>query len=449
MDAQSHVVQPVVPRRQLTVWHAVSVCVGTVIGAGIFATPPLAAAQVSSPAMLMTAWALGGVLSLIGALCFAEMAAAFPDAGGDYYFLRRAYGDSVGFLFAWSRFAVIHTGSMAMLAFVFGDYLAQIIDLGPFGSALYGASIIVLLAAINLAGLRFGIGTQVTLMMIVLFGLACVGLAGLWLGLTGRPMPAAEAPELARNASFGVAMIYILLAYGGWSDAATLSSEMLDERRGIMRALIIGMTLVTVLYLAANLAFLRALGHAGLIRSTAPAADVMLVAFGKSGQLLMVGVVAITAITVMNALLIAGARTTYAAARDTDALARVLGRWHVERGTPPAAIVALSFVALLLVGFGAFTRHGVSTMVDYMSPVFWSFLAMSGLGVIVLRRRHPEVARPFVVPFYPWLPLIFVGSCLYVLWSSVIYVKLGAMVGVAVLAAGALALAVLHRWNAR
>src|SRR5580765_8245916 len=203
MDAQSHVLQPVVPRRQLTVWHAASVCVGTVIGAGIFATPPLAAAQVPSPAMLMAAWALGGVLSLMGALCFAEMAAAFPDAGGDYYFLRRAYGDSVGFLFAWSRFAVIHTGSMAMLAFVFGDYLAQIIDIGPSGSALYGASIIVLLAAINLAGLRFGIGTQVTLMMIVLFGLACVGLAGMWLGLTGQPVPAAEAPELARNASFG------------------------------------------------------------------------------------------------------------------------------------------------------------------------------------------------------------------------------------------------------
>jgi amino acid transporter len=244
-------------------------------------------------------------------------------------------------------------------------------------------------------------------------------------------------------------MIYILLAYGGWSDAATLSSEMLDERRGIMRALIIGMTLVTVLYLAANWAFLRALGHAGLIRSTAPAADVMLVAFGRTGQLLMVGVVAITAITVMNALLIAGARTTYAAARDTDALAPLLGRWHVERGTPPAAIVALSLVALLLVGFGAVTRHGVSTMVDYMSPVFWSFLAMSGLGVIVLRRRYPDVVRPFSVPFYPWLPLIFVGSCLYVLWSSVAYVKLGAMVGVAVLTAGALALAVLHRWSRR
>ena len=437
------------PRRQLTVWHAVSVCVGTVIGAGIFATPPLAAAQAPSETLLMTAWALGGLLSLVGALCFAEMSAAFPDAGGDYYFLRRAYGEGVGFLFAWSRFAVIHTGSIAMLAFVFGDYLGQIVDIGPSGSALFGALMIVMLAAVNLAGIRFGIGAQVTLMIIVLFGLACVGFAGFWLGFTGRPTPTAELPALGGHASFGVAMIYILLAYGGWSDAATLSSEMRDERRGITRALVIGMGLVTVLYLAANLAFLRALGLGGLISSAAPAADVMLVTFGRTGQVLMVGVVAMTSISVMNALLISGARTTYAAARDTGALASVLGRWHVERGTPPAAIVALSLVALLLVGFGAVTRGGVSTMVDYMSPVFWAFMAMSGGAVIVLRRKHPDIARPFKVPFYPLLPIVFVGSSLCVLWSSVVYVKLGAVVGVAVLGAGAVALVALRRLGRR
>ncbi len=121
--------------RQLSVWHAVSVCVGMVIGAGIFSTTPMAAANVSSSGALLLAWAFGGAMSLAGALCFAEMAAAFPDAGGDYYFLYKAYGPRLGFLFAWSRFAVIHTGSMAMLAFVFGDYLGQVIHLGAHGSA--------------------------------------------------------------------------------------------------------------------------------------------------------------------------------------------------------------------------------------------------------------------------------------------------------------------------
>lgn len=138
------------PRRQLTVWHAVSVCVGMVIGAGIFSTTPLAASNVSSGTLLLAAWAFGGALSLIGALCFAEMAAAFPDAGGDYFFLRKAYGRRIGFLFAWSRFAVIHTGSMALLAFVFGDYLGQVIDLGADDSAFFAALIIVTLVAVNL-----------------------------------------------------------------------------------------------------------------------------------------------------------------------------------------------------------------------------------------------------------------------------------------------------------
>jgi basic amino acid/polyamine antiporter, APA family len=169
------------PRRQLSVWHAASVCVGMVIGAGIFKTTPNAAANLSSAGELMLAWGVGGVFALIGALCFAEMAAAFPDTGGDYFFLRKAYGNWLGFLFAWSRFAVIHTGSMAMLAFVFGDYLGQVVHFGPYDSAIFATLIILALTAINLAGIRFGIGTQVTLMLIVLFGLLSVGVAGLWL----------------------------------------------------------------------------------------------------------------------------------------------------------------------------------------------------------------------------------------------------------------------------
>ena len=166
------------PRRHLSVWHAVSVCVGMVIGAGIFSTTPIAAANVSSGGALLLAWAFGGAMSLAGALCFAEMAAAFPDAGGDYYFLYKAYGPRLGFLFAWSRFAVIHTGSMAMLAFVFGDYLGQVVQLGPHGSAIFAALIVVLLVGVNLAGIRFGIHTQVALMSIVLVGLVSVAAAG-------------------------------------------------------------------------------------------------------------------------------------------------------------------------------------------------------------------------------------------------------------------------------
>ena len=444
------------PRRQLTVWHAVSVCVGMVIGAGIFKTTPNAAANMSSGMELMLAWVFGGVVAFIGALCFAEMAAAFPDPGGDYFFLRKAYGSSLGYLFAWSRFAVIHTGSMALLAFVFGDYLGQIVHFGPYDSAIFATVIIIALTLVNLAGIQFGIGTQVTLMLIVLAGLLSVGFAGIWLCWHDAlgSLPAAASGVAAHDTAapatknIGVGLVFIFLAYGGWNDAATLSAEMKNEKHGITKALLIGMSIVTALYLLVNWAFLRGLGLAGLAHSDAPAADLMLLAFGKAGQVVIVGVVAVTTITVMNAIMIVGARTTYAAARDTGAL-HSLGRWHAVRGTPSAAIVAISVVALALVGFGTYTRRGFETMVDFLSPVFWFFLTLSSLAVIVLRRRYPDIRRPFLVPMYPWLPIAFAISSVYVLYSSLVYVKIGALVGVAVLLIGACLLIPLERRNRR
>jgi APA family basic amino acid/polyamine antiporter len=432
-----------VPGRTLGTWHAVSICVGMVIGAGIFITTPLAAANLPSSSWVLAAWVFGGAMSLAGALCFAEMASAFPDTGGDYHFLRRAYGDGAGFLFAWSRFAVIHTGSMALLAFTFGDYLAEVVALGPYGAAWIAAATIVALAGVNLAGLRFGIGTQVWLLWVVIGGMLAVIAAGVWLATSGAPPSgAAEAAQAAPSFALGSALVFVFLAYGGWSDTATLSAEMRDARSGIMRALVIGMSLVTVLYVLVNWAYLRGLSHAGLAASAAPAADLLLYAFGAPGQALIVAIVALTSITSMNAILIAGSRTTYAAARDTAGLER-LGGWHVERGTPRAAIVATAALALALVGFGAYTRGGFATMVDYLSPVYWLFLTLSGIAVLVLRRRYPDAPRPFRVPAYPFVPLAFIASSAFVLYSSLAYVRIGAVVGAAVMAAGVVVLAAL------
>ena len=177
---------PTAPLRRLSAWHAVAVCIGMVVGAGIFKSSPVAAANLPSSAALLAIWVFGGAMSLAGAMCFAEMAAAFPDQGGDYHFLRQAYGDGMAFLFAWSRFAVIHTGSMALLAFTFGDYLAATFDLGTNGGNWLAAATIVTLAVVNLLGLRFGVGAQVWLMALVVAGL----LALIAAGASAPPAPA-------------------------------------------------------------------------------------------------------------------------------------------------------------------------------------------------------------------------------------------------------------------
>lgn len=436
------------PERSLGVWHAIAVCVGMVIGTGIFKTTPLAAANLPSGEAVLLVWLFGGAMSLAGALCFAELATAFPDAGGDYFFLRKAYGDAMGFLFAWSRFAVIHTGSMAMLAFTFGDYLAELVDLGPNGATWLAATTIVALAAVNLAGVRFGLGTQFWLLLLVMAGMLAVGAAGVWLELGGTAPLAPAAAAEPRPFALGAALVFVFLAYGGWSDAATLSAEMRDAERGIKRALLVGMSIVTALYMLVNWAYLRGLTHEGLAASSAPAAELMAFVFGRPGEVFIVFVVAITSITSMNALLIAGSRTTYAAARDNAALAR-LGRWHASRGTPAAATVAIAAVALALVGFGALTRGGFATMVDYLSPVYWFFMTCTGISVFVLRRRFPEAPRPFRVPGYPFVPLAFVASSVFVLYASLEFVRVGAVVGVVVLALGIVLLAVLRRGAAR
>jgi amino acid transporter len=429
------------PERRLLSRHATALCVGMVVGAGIFKTSPMVAQSLPEAWQLYVAWALGGLLSFVGALCFAELAAAFPDAGGDYHFLRRAFGARMGWLFAWSRFAVIHTGSMALLGFVFGDYLAQVVDLGPQASAWLAAGLIVALTALNLLGVRVGLGTQLGLMALVISGLLLLG--GGAVAQQAAGLPPLTAGAATGVADWGTAMVFVFLAYGGWSDAATLSAEMRDERRGIQRALLWGLAVVMVLYLLANWAYVRVLGLQGLAASDAPAAQLMRIVWGRGAELAMVGVVTLTALSVMNAILIAGPRTTYAAARDLAAEWQ-LSQWNARRGTPSAAVVATSAVALLLVAFGALTRGGFSTMVDYLSPVYWAFLTLSGAAVIVLRRREPDAPRPFRVPLYPWLPLLFCACSAYLLWSSVVYVKAGALVGLGVLAVGGLALAALR-----
>jgi len=441
------------PQQTLSLRHAIAIIVGIVIGAGIFKAPSLVAQFTGSPEWMFAAWAAGALISLVGALCYAELAATWPHAGGDYHFLFRAYGRRVAFLFAWARFSVITTGSIALLAFVFGDYMSEILRLGPHSAAIWAALAIVALTWINLRGIRAGAGTQAWLTLAEIVGLVLVVVAGLWL-LVGGDASAGGAAAASAQAgaggqggsggapgwsAFGLAMVFVLLTYGGWNEAAYLSAELKDSRRNMLRALVGSIAIIAVLYLLVNWAYLHGLGIEGMARSKAVAADLLGVAFGRAGETLIAVMVAVAALTSINATMIVGARTNFAVGRDWPALS-ALGRWDAGRGVPLNALLAQSAFALALVLLGSGTRGGFQTMVDYTAPVFWTFFLLCTVALIVLRVREPHAERPFRVPLYPVLPLAFAAVCAYMLWSSLAYVQVGALVGVGVLLVGGLLL---------
>lgn len=420
------------PRPTLGLRHALAICIGIVIGAGIFRSPSVVAANSADPAMFLTAWIAGGLLSIVGALCYAELASTYPGSGGDYNYLKRAFGERVGFTYAWSRLAVIQTGSLALLAFVFGDYVSEVAPLGPYGVTIYAAAALVLLSAINWAGVRQGAGTQFWLTAVEVGGLLLIIVAGFL--LAPETPAAAQIPE--SQGHFGLVMVFVLLTFGGWSEAVYVTAELKNASRRIAGVLIASLVVVTMLYLLVNAAFLRVLGLGGLAASEAAAADTMRIALGDGGALVISIAVAIAALTSANATIFTGARTAYALGRSVPSLGW-LGRWDAGRETPGNALLVQGAVALALVVAGGLSRDGFARAVEFTAPVFWLFMLAVGVALFVLRRRDPSIERPFRVPLYPLLPLLFCATSAYLLYSSIAYSGWSALAGVALLAAGA------------
>lgn len=426
------------PRPTLRAHEVLALTVGIVIGAGIFRSPSLVAGASGSELAMLAAWVAGGLLSIVGALCYAELASAYPSAGGDYHFLQRAYGPRTAFLYGWARLSVIQTGSIALLAYVFGDYFAVIAPIGPYSSTIYAAAAVVAVCGCNWLGVRRGARAQWWLTLAQVVGLVVVIVAGLLLA----PSAPATLPPPSEGSAIGMMMVFVLLTYGGWSETVYLSVETKGSRRRIGMIMIGGLLIVTGLYLLTNLAYLRALGLSGMAGSDAVAAEVMRAALGDGGAAVISLVIAIAAITSANATAITGARSTYALGRTFSQLGW-LGRWNVNRDTPGNALVAQGAIALVLVLAGAFARDGFALAVEYTAPVFWGFLLLVGIALFVLRVREPDVPRAFRVPLYPVLPALFCLTCAYMLWSSLAYTGVGALVGIAVLAAGSCILLVL------
>lgn len=443
--------QPQEVQTHLSLWDAISIIVGIVIGAGIYETVPFILFNVAGPAqalgvspltMTLIVWGLGGLLSLIGALCYAELATTYPRIGGDYVYLTRAFGPWAGFLFGWAQLSVIMTGSIGMMAYIFADYACRLFGIPPESAWMAAAAPVVALTALNLLGVVLGKVAQNVLTGAKILGLGSIIAAGFMYGQDVATATAVAKPSTAGWSTFGLAMILVLYTYGGWNDAAFVAAEQRNQRRNIPLALLLGTALVTIVYLLINTAYILALGFDGAMGSKAIAADVLARASGPGYERAITILVMISALGAINGMIFTGSRIYSTLGKD-HRLFGVLSRWHPGLGTPVWSLLVQAVITLLMiVGVGSTRgweeinrglqglgldpikwelRGGFETLLKCTAPVFWLFFLMTGLSLFVLRQKDKGISRPFSVPVYPELPLIFCTTCTYMLYSAIDY----------------------------
>ena len=424
-------------RRSLGPWDAALIVVGGIIGGGIFLNPGIAAQRTESGLALLLVWIAAGLLTLIGALCYAELGARRPQAGGTYVYLREAFGPLAGFLFGWTMLLVIYSGSTAAVATIFASYTVAAFAL-PAGAALpltIGA--LAFVALVNLFGLR--LGAQVQNLFALLKLLAVAVLVGCGLYLAGAHAPAALAPDPARaGVGFMGAALPVLFAYSGFTYLNNLAGEVDAPQRNLPRALLAGLLLVVIAYALVNLAYLAVLGHAGLAASTAPAAQVMDRMLGPLGARLIALGIAISTLGFCNITLVAGARVLQVMGAD-GLFFRAVGQLHPSHGTPNVALAALSGWAIVLAVSGTY-----GALLDYATFGDWLACAV-GVATLFWYRRHAAIDVRFRVPAYPLLPLLFVGAIGAVVIATMRDNPRNAGIGVLIMLAG---VPVYYLWRA-
>ncbi|MGD8426090.1 MAG: amino acid permease [Balneolaceae bacterium] len=411
---------------------AIAVVVGIVIGIGIFRLPQMVAQNSSTPLQYISFWIAGGVISIIGALCYAELASKKPDAGGEYFFLREAFGPSAGFLFSWGRMTVIQTGSIALASFILGDYASVLYRLGPYSSSIYASLTVIGLTGLNIWGTSPSKNVQNFVTTIIAIVLITAGIYGL---LIAAEFPAGSFSDVLPNSSAGSAMIFVLLTYGGWNEGVYLSAEIRDVRKNISRILLIGLGTITFIYVLINAAYLHVLGLETLRNSDTIGVALSNKLIGSRGAVVMAVVVIISALSTANATIITGARTNYALGRDFSML-NYIGQWNSSFNSPTNALLVQGAVSLGLVLMGSLTPEAVSTMVDYTAPVFWFFILLTTASLFVFRKYSDQDEDSFRVPLYPLTPLLFIMVCLYLLYSSIVFTGWGSLVGIGILLLG-------------
>ena len=417
------------PKRQLTLFDTTCIIIGIIIGAGIYQSTPMIARCVTSPWMLLAAFALGGLITLIGALCYAELATAYPREGGDYVFLTRGLGRQTGFLFAWSEFWIVRPGNIGAMAYVFAHYARKLLTLRGDGADLliYALASVALLTFVNVLGVQTGKWTQNVLTVVKVAGLLAVVAVGLWLS-TGDAAPAREVAP-AWDAGFRLAMILVLFTYGGWNEMSYVAAEVRDPSRNILRSLVLGALAVTGIYLIINVAFVGALGFQEVRETKTVASDVLRLALGEGGASVISLLICISCLGAINGMLFTGARVYYALGTE-HRLYGWLGKWNETLQAPVRSVTLQGIVTMFLVAFFYMSvgEDSFTGLIAFTAPLFWYFLLLVGISFLILRERDTKTVRPFRVSLYPLEPILFICSSLFMLHAAMTY-AMGQQVG--------------------
>jgi amino acid transporter len=419
------------PRRTLSLFDAVCIIVGTIIGAGIFESAPNVARSAGNPYTLIGLWLFGGFLTVVGALCFAELTTRFSEvAGGDYGYLKLAYGREVAFMFAWATFWIIRPGNVGAMALTFATYFQQLVSIqvGEWGisKAWYALAAVAVLSLTNLIGLKQGKILQNVLTLAKVLGLLAIVVLGLLPG--NSDLPTTQDSLQTEWSDWLLAMVFIMFAFGGWNDLSFIANEISHPERNLFRALVVGAVGVTLIYVLVNLAFVNRLGTIGVAQSPAVATDVIVRALGPEnsfaakGAQIVAALICISCLGAINGIIITSPRIYYAAGRDFQ-LIRSLGHWNESRNQPWTAIAAQAVVTAGLFLLCFQHENPFKVIVVATAPFFWGFLGLVAVALIMLRfkRPQPESSSIYRVPLFPLEPMLLAGACFAMAYSSTRY----------------------------
>jgi APA family basic amino acid/polyamine antiporter len=420
-------------RTELNVFDAVAVVVGTVIGSGIFLLPSFVAAQLHSLGAVLLVWLAGGLLSAFGALSLAELGSIYPGTGGLCTYLRHIYGPLPAFLYAWALLLMIHSGSIAALAVAFGIFAGQVLPLNMVEQKVLSVGLILGLTLVSCLGIRGGKFVQ------NLIALAKVGgLVGVILLLTTKgslPLrffagPASGQGPAFSIVGFGIALVAVLWAYEGWHVLSFIAGEMKRPKVDLPRSLLYGSAIVTLIYLVANLGYYHVLPAAEIQGSNAVAALAVGKLLGRSGANAISILIVVSILGSMNGLVLSGPRVSFAMARE-GIFPAIFGRLSHRYRTPVVALAVQGVWSAMLAASGSYPQ--LFTDVIFTA---WIFYGLAVAGVLVLRHSQPQLARPFSVPGYPWLSLLFCVAAAGLIISTVMARPMGAAIGLVLVATG-------------